>query len=239
MSTTIVDSHCHIHSQETLGQFAEKLNNLSAGQHWLVCVVELRQSQWFGEIGRSDLLEIAQIDSVSLSVYRETSSCLLIKGEQVNTSEKLEVIVIGCEDVVPEGLPVQEYITRYSDDYLVVLPWGAGKWTGRRGAIVRSLVKDRAPIALGDNGGRPVWWKSDLLESDSAFGLPVLRGADPLPVSSYSDRVLAYADLEQRVFRSASEWINYVKSGERCAKPYGALRSTVGFLKDQIELRLR
>lgn len=244
MSTTIVDSHCHIHSQDTLQECLRAIDDLPPHIDALICVIELKQSNWFSKLVESDLPNLQHISAVAARFDRgETAKVMLVRGEQVNTAEKLEVIIMGAAEAVPEGLPMFEYIERYAADQLVVIPWGVGKWLGPRGSIVKQMVESRAPIALGDNGGRPAWWSVSHFAQANSVGIPVLRGSDPLPVSSYATRTLAYADKVNATFESEQEWIDFVKkrgehqNGYR-EEMYGGLRNTMGFIADQLALRM-
>ena len=42
-----------------------------------------------------------------------------------------------------------------------VIPWGAGKWFFARGRLLSSIMReaDRSDFFLGDEGGRPVFWR--------------------------------------------------------------------------------
>jgi hypothetical protein len=62
-----------------------------------------------------------------------------------------------------------------------VIPWGVGKWMGRRGEAIRRILLDRnGAVLLGDNGGRPRCWSPRLFEEARRLGVAVLPGTDPL-----------------------------------------------------------
>jgi len=74
---------------------------------------------------------------------------------------------------------------------LAVVPWGVGKWFGKRGKIVERLLNTKQDISLlvGDNGNRPVFWPFPaLLKKALDLGIPVLSGSDPLPLASHANR---------------------------------------------------
>ena len=66
----------------------------------------------------------------------------------------------------------------------MVLPWGFGKWTFGRGAIINSFLesKEHPELFLGDNSGRPDFLpKSHLFAKAREKGIRVLPGSDSLP----------------------------------------------------------
>ena len=91
---------------------------------------------------------------------------------------------------------------------LVVIPWGAGKWLGRRGAVLSRYLRsvDDPGIFLGDNGGRPNAWRprhfglgetrEELRETFAA-----LRGADVdvLTVGQYLQPTNKHLPIEKWV----------------------------------------
>ncbi|WP_171060728.1 hypothetical protein [Poseidonocella sp. HB161398] len=110
---------------------------------------------------------------------------LLVAGRQIVTAEKIEVLAFGMTGAHPDGRPLADVLAGLAElGHPAVLPWGLGKWLGRRGATLSVLVAEgRVPgRLLGDNAGRPPGWRSPLLAAAAAAGIPVLPGTDPLPV---------------------------------------------------------
>jgi hypothetical protein len=112
----------------------------------------------------------------------------IIAGRQVKTMEKLEVLALGTIHDFTEGIPLEELIREINRlGAIAVIPWGVGKWIGRRGGYVKNLLEkgNRPSFFLGDNRNRPIFWpKSNLFKQAEQKGLPVLRGGDPLPFPS-------------------------------------------------------
>ena len=67
-----------------------------------------------------------------------------------------------------------------------IIPWGFGKWLGRRGRIVKQLIlsHESPKFLLGDNGGRPHVGEPPIFKLARAHGIPVLPGSDPLSFRS-------------------------------------------------------
>ncbi len=108
---------------------------------------------------------------------------LLVAARQIVSAERLEVLAIGCRDAMLDGQPLDDVLAALrTERRCAILPWGAGKWLGARGARIAALVSAGLPpgVFLGDNGGRPVGWPAPT--GFGAAGL-VLPGSDPLPIS--------------------------------------------------------
>jgi hypothetical protein len=133
---------------------------------------------------------------------------IVIAGRQAATAEGLEVSALGFREALPDGLPLAETIDRVrAADGLPVLPWGVGKWMGRRGALVRATVADRARfpvLGVGDSGARAAFWPvSPLIAEAAALGRPVLSGSDPLPLAGHADRAGGFGVIVKTVLSAA------------------------------------
>ncbi len=109
---------------------------------------------------------------------------LLFAGRQIATRERLEVLALGRDIEVADGLPATETLNRVRDGGACpCLAWAAGKWWGARGRIVKSLLSCRTGnLTVGDSALRPQLWREPaLMRTAAKRGLPVLAGSDPLP----------------------------------------------------------
>jgi hypothetical protein len=130
----------------------------------------------------------------SLMLTRADGARLLaIAGRQFLTYEGLEVLALGCRPELPEREPVRAVLHAVVEAGGVpVLPWGIGKWTLRRGALVRELLGAGAvePLFVGDNGNRlrgtPLPPGLRFARARSRWNLP---GSDPMPCSWAASRV--------------------------------------------------
>jgi hypothetical protein len=124
---------------------------------------------------------------------------LVIQGRQIVTRERLEVLTAGPIPSIPDGRPLQAVVDELTAaGALAVIPWGAGKWLGRRGRLVRETAArlDAATFFLADNPARPWFWPAPRLFRDQGeCGRAVLRGSDPLPLGGEEKRAGAYASL--------------------------------------------
>ncbi|MDQ3555793.1 MAG: hypothetical protein M3409_03315 [Gemmatimonadota bacterium] len=171
---------------------------------------------------------------------------VLIAGRQIVSTEGLEVLALGCEREIPDGLPARDTIDAVlAADALPVLPWGFGKWWLRRGALAADLVRTSVSprLFLGDNGGRlhrsP---RPPLFRVAEARGLLVLPGSDPLPFAEQARKVggrgfvLAAgverggpaASLKDRLRRAVAQ-----------PATYGTGENLLGFFRSQVGMQLR
>jgi hypothetical protein len=120
----------------------------------------------------------------------------LLAGRQLVTAERLEVLALGADPGVPDGLGAHETLGRVlASEAVPVLPWGLGKWLGARGRVVAELLAgcDPARVAAGDTPLRPLGWPEPLLlRRARARGIRVLAGSDPLPPAGEAGRIASY-----------------------------------------------
>ena len=124
---------------------------------------------------------------------RDTVNCLyLVAGRQLITRERLEVLALACPTLLADGRSLAETVGEVrAAGGVAVLPWGVGKWLGRRGKIVESYLQSADPEGLfvGDNGGRPVFWpEPGLFATAARRRIGLLSGSDPLPLTGEERR---------------------------------------------------
>lgn len=123
----------------------------------------------------------------------------LIAGRQLVTAERIEVLALATSAKIADGLPLAETVESVQrQDGLPVLPWGVGKWLGKRGELVEAFVKHAAPdnLFVGDNGGRPSFWPAPrVFDTAGSRGIRLLPGSDSLPLPKEESRVGSYGGL--------------------------------------------
>lgn len=183
------------------------------------------------------------LDAASLAFRASDGDELwLIAGHQVVTAERLEVVAIGTTTPPTSGMPLNETIAQVREfGALPVLPWGVGKWLGRRGTLVSAAMENFGrDLPLGDNGGRPSGWRPRLLARARNLGVPVIPGSDPLPIAEDQLRNGCFGlTLEgERPGDEPSAWLR-----QRLATPHprdailGRPLTFVRFISRQIRLR--
>jgi hypothetical protein len=143
-------------------------------------------------------------EDCSLAVFVGESaeaSLYIVAGRQFVSVDRLEVLALGLppasqlnhlEDGSQSTRALIERLL--AEDIAVVLPWGFGKWTGRRRRKVARLVSDPAlrshPLFfVGDIAARCWPWRPP---SRLAAGARVLPGSDILPLPGAESELACY-----------------------------------------------
>lgn len=139
-----------------------------------------------------DTLERA---SMCLTSGRE-APLVMIAGRQIPSRERLEVLALGTRREFEPGQSAEALIRKIARaGALPVLPWGAGKWLGKRGRSIEGLIESPSlpPFLLGDNANRPTLWpKPSQFRRAEEQGIKNLPGSDPLPFPGEVRRVGSY-----------------------------------------------
>ena len=214
-----IDGHVHIHPRFTtasvLDAAADNVAREAAGMGvtahtevlGVLMLAETSEAHWFASLRERLDSDHPQQDIPGWTLRKTGDSppgvlatrdgapaLMFVPGQQVGSRERLEVLLLNTETRLPDGLDVDDILARgQAADALIVLPWGVGKWLGRRGRLVERLIVDHATNAallLGDNGGRPVWWGEPApFRLARKQGLRVLRGSDPLDLPGEENRI--------------------------------------------------
>jgi hypothetical protein len=208
----LIDAHVHCHRCYAAPAFldhaaagfaaaARELGLAAPAIGWLL-LAELADDHYFDDL-RHRRLEPpgwtlgATREDISLIARREEApTIVLVAGRQATTSEGLEVLALGSDAPLADGERLATTIEHVrASGAVAVLPWGFGKWWGRRGRTITRYLETVAGggVFLGDNAGRP-----ELLPAPPQFahgaarGLFVLPGSDPLPLSTAAAKVGRY-----------------------------------------------
>lgn len=185
-------------------------------------------------------------ESCSVCVTSATGQqMLLIAGSQIVVEENLEVLALATSERIPDGLPLQKVINKVNDNGgLPVIPWGFGKWIGRRGKILEALLQSNEfpTLFLGDNAGRPSFWKnSPYFKQAVAKQIKILPGTDPLPFASETNRAgrfgfWTHGSLDPQYPAKHLKQILLDPSTQLQA--YGALENPLRFVRNQIAMQI-
>ena len=170
----------------------------------------------------------------------------LAPARQVNTAGRLEMLLLGCDQELDDRQAANDLIEKFADDYVLISPWGVGKWLGKRGRVLVDLINHSSkPFFLGDNGGRPFFWPVPHFKciEDLSRGkknkyinktLTIFNGSDPLPISGEIIRVGSYGmlleydgDLNLKNILSSMK----TRKVENFGKPLGLFNFLIGRLK--------
>jgi len=210
--TFLIDAHVHCHGcfaqaaflDDAAAGFAGAARGLGIGGPavgWLL-FAEMRGDRYFDDLRTGGVeppgwtLAATLEDTTLLACREDGQTIILIAGRQLITREGLEVLALGSSGELADGEDLATTVERVrAQGALAVLPWGFGKWWGRRGRAVTRYLEtvEQGGVFLGDNAGRPA-----LLPPPPQFaqgagrGLFVLPGSDPLPLSAEAAGVARY-----------------------------------------------
>ena len=170
----------------------------------------------------------------------------LIAGRQIRTREGLEVLAIGCRQHFGEGDAFDAVVGRaIAESRLCIVPWGFGKWTGHRGALVKHLMLSAAAnkIYLGDNGGRLRWGPPPaLFATAEEQSIPVLPGSDPFPFARDAGRVGSYGFILRGWIHPdnlGASILDLLVKERRQPAGYGRRTGVVRFARNQFAIQMR
>ena len=200
-----VDAHAHIHDCFDLEKFfdsaygnfafmAKKIGAMSAFSGILL-MAEGAGNRWFDHLEnhadgqplplnkRTGRWVIRRMPDKSCRALQcdntEGKKLILMAGQQLRSSEGLEVLALVSRKRFDDGLPIASLIQQITKtDALPVIPWGFGKWLGNRGRVLNKMLSEtrQRPFLLGDNQQRP-----SLFKKPSQFHLALKSGCRILP----------------------------------------------------------
>ncbi len=235
-----MDGHVHLHPgfsaaeflNHVAANFSDAAGRSGVGSSWtgVLLFTESKGADRFAELaaagdaaGDFRLEPTAEAASL-LARSREGPVLLLVAGRQIVVDGRLEVLALCTTERFPDGASLATTLERVRTAGAVpVLPWGFGKWWGRRGERVARVVRSVAPgsLLLGDNGGRPRSLPAPpLFRLARSHGLPILAGSDPLPFPYQIRRVGSYGSI------LADTELDSRHPAESLARALLALRST-------------
>lgn len=258
-SVTVVDAHVHVHPnadvQMLLAAAALNLGAAAAkigATTWqgILMLAEMRGADWFEEVERTRRrfgpwsIESMAPDSLSIHFVAPGMRLTIIAGRQIVTTEGIEVLALATRARIEDGSSLTATIAAASKrDALVVLPWGAGKWLGRRGRLVNDVIGvGTSGVFAGDNGGRPLFWpEGSAFRLARSKGHPVLPGTDPLPLPREELRVGSFGFVLEGDLQTDSPG-SEIRERVRSARPgeirsFGQLQGPLHFFRNQMALR--
>jgi hypothetical protein len=187
-------------------------------------------------------------EPVSLCLERPRGGRLVVvAGRQVVSGDDLEVLALGTQHQFAAGKATETLICRVARaGGLPVVPWGVGKWLGRRGEQVRELLENAAalpPFFVGDNANRPALWpRSAHFQAAAVRGIKNLPGTDPLPFPRDARRVGRFGTILRGGLdpeRPAQHLRHRLLEPSTTLRPFGRGASALRFVRHQLRLQLR
>jgi hypothetical protein len=203
----IIDTHLHIYPFYSISNALHSLiNNLHTTDPEATrigCLTERYDCDVFSQLADSPSKDVT--DSFSIAnegnclhiINKETNKDVyLLPGQQIITSENLEVLSLSCLQRVAEGNSARQTIESVlAAGGVPVIAFGFGKWLGKRGEIVLKLIEEfgSKQIAMGDTTMRPYGWMTPkAFHKARRKGIKVLCGSDPLPFRGEESRPGSY-----------------------------------------------
>lgn len=175
---------------------------------------------------------------------RDGAEILIVAGCQIQTAEGIEVLGIATSERFEDGKSIRETLTELDAvGTPSVLPWGLGKWVGKRGQEVNALLSEPRykGFKLGDNAGRPLGWRTPKVFREGASNaIPFLPGSDTLPFPSAESGIGRYGCIlecpvsPEKPAKDLREFIFAL--GEQPAL-IGARRALPAVISEQISMR--
>jgi hypothetical protein len=206
--TLLFDSHIHIYPfHNALNSFKAALNNMSAifpSGKYLACITERYDCNLYDELETGGLSEVRDFFKVEPTASTTVQKLIdsdgrelhIIAGQQIVTSENIEILALNMRGRVTEGASASATVKSIlQNNGIPVVAWAVGKWFGNRGKIVTSLLDEFTPqqIALGDTSLRPIGWSTPfIMRAAEKRGFRVLAGSDPLPFGGEECRPGSY-----------------------------------------------
>jgi hypothetical protein len=249
---TCIDTHVHLHRGVPLEVLlARALSNLKRNGDERAAYM-LMLAQCGTDLSWAELQKAFDAGVPGLSVLRTQeagSVCVvfpagerlyLAAGQQVVTSEKLEVLSLASAAGIAAGMTLTDTLEAIDQAGGVpVVPWGAGKWTGVRLTVLQKALDGRRTFfRLGDNGGRPACWRLPVFPGPAR---DFLNGSDPLPVSGDKMRAGTYGiRLDGAPDPAApARWVaDRLKDPALHPERFGKNLALLSFLRNQLLLRL-
>jgi hypothetical protein len=264
----LVDAHVHIHSNYNLDKFFDSAfdnfrhvsqnNGDSKNSIGVLCLAEGKNKRAFQDLreladckGDIDTLSLVNktIDQtgedISLKVTSEQAEIIfLIAGRQIVTREKLEVLALGTSIDFKDGSPIDNLITEIAEDGAIpVIPWGFGKWVGKRSKLLRDTFKNDqlSRFFIGDNGNRPKFCPESALfgvaKKNKIINMP---GSDPLPFIGECNRAGCFGFAIQGSLNMKEPWKDLKKKlldPNMVFEYFGEFESPLRFLRNQLAMQ--
>jgi hypothetical protein len=265
-----LDGHVHIYQEFPLVElFAAALGNLTRQRELIAPgepasflllltegagynrFTELRRAveSGAGELSGGWRLEMTDEENSLRVIGRggDAESCLhLVTGRQLITHERLEVLALACPAPLADGRSLVETVQQVrAVGGVAVLPWGVGKWLGRRGKMVESYLQSADPEGLfvGDNGGRPVFWPEPAPFAAAARRrIGLLSGSDPLPLPGEERRCGGFGTSlagDCSGHTPAADLLTALVDGKGDLRPFGRRLGLGQFLRTRLALQRR
>ena len=182
----------------------------------------------------------AEVESLRVTGPAGTE-LFLVAGRQIVTAEGLEVLALGTVAEFSDGATLPAAVqTIRAAKAVAVVPWGFGKWWGRRGALLRAYLESLGDevLYLGDTRGRLRGTPDPRpFQLATARGWPILPGSDPLPMASEAVRPGSYGFALEATLDAARPWTSLRQALDQCEtalEVFGERETAARFMRNQV-----
>ncbi len=255
-ATILIDAHVHVYpafdARRLLERAAARFAEHSA-DHKVLALVDLPGINGFQRLrdaadGPWTVRETQE--PAAMQLQKGALTLTVIDGRQWRTPNGLEVLGLGLhgpqvdlEQALRDDMDLQGLLAEVERlGGIGVLPYGVGKWSGTRGAIIDEAIRaGAATLVLGDNGNRLNRHEPEILADARRNNIPILPGTDPLPLPGHVGRV------GQMVGRFSAPWqadrpvesLRWAMEQRISVEPLGCGSSWPRFVCDQVAMQLR
>jgi len=248
----LIDTHVHMHQEYNLDNALDSawtnFSKQSRGSSFENClgvlfIYSLRAEEFINseylESRQSKAWVFKQIDKITIEARSLQKKILIKTGYQVVSNEGIEVLIQTNNADEFFGEDTESIIEKALDDkLLVILPWGVGKWLGRRGKIINRIIgKYGSRIFLGDNSARPWFWRNVAqFKLAKKYKARILPGTDPLSISG-EEKIIGACGVRCEVNKLNDYDIIEILTSHQITS-YGQFESAYRFFYNQFKLRI-
>jgi len=264
---TLVDTHVHLHACFRLDRAfnAAYWHFTRAARRWpestwkgVLCLAEGADEDAFERLSenasRSDRVAgpdewaVGSTEDETALIVRTSSGreLIVITGRQCPTTDGIELLLPGRRSGPGPDCSLAEAMEyALEESGPVLIPWGFGKWFGRRRRLISEIVLNAEPgrILLADSGNRAAGLpEPKLLRAARSFGRAVPAGSDPLPFRSEEDRPGSYGTALDHIVlgRNPTGGVLQALLDPRAyIDTFGSLETTARFVRNQVGMQLR
>lgn len=261
LRTLLIDSHVHIYPTFDLSTFLSTahVGFSKAAKHitgpdptYVIVLTETAKDDAFSRLVAGSLsapgwqVDIFADDPTAIRVHDGGArSLIIIAGRQIVTAERIEVLALCTLQSFEDGDTADNVMRRLvTAETPQIVPWGVGKWLGRRGALLRTLLDSHSAskgVMMGDNAGRPLGWpQSSVFRIAMTKDVPILPGSDPLPIDGAEANVGRYgciieADIDLSSPGASLKKVLLDLRGQ--PRAFGKRKGLISVAMDQMALR--
>lgn len=253
VSRFLSEAHCNFrgvriqggHSTPPVGVLCLTTTSSERGFDRLLDSVYRGNTKSESAFGQETLFKTQEPTSFCFALGEE-AILIAIAGRQLVSRDGLEILAIGTRQDFEGGQPIEKLLVEVaSAGAIPVVPWGVGKWLGRRGRRVEAVIQNPnlPPFFLGDSGNRPAFWpQPSQFKMAEERGIRNLPGSDPLPFPEEVQRVGSVGvalegdldletptqDLKERLLDPSTTF-----------RPFGQRETPLRFVRNQFKMQLR